>query len=101
MKTLKFLKLFVTSRHFRVDLRRALEYAAASHNVQHGSGASDVLIFLAHWGEEVFDDKFRDTTSRMRESIEVMQEERLREKRVEWTVALQKYWRDKGVDIPK
>lgn len=100
MKTLKFLKLFLTSRHFRVTLRRMLEYAAASHNVQYGIGAADVLIFMGHYGEDVFDDKFRLETSRMRESIELMEKDRVKDSRAIWTKGCQKYWADKGVELP-
>lgn len=101
MKTLKFLKLFLTSYHFRSTLKRTLEYAVANHNVQHGSGASDVLIFMGHYGDEVFDDKFRLETSRMRESVVLMREQKTKEKRVEWTRVLQAYWENKGVTLPK
>ena len=101
MNTLKFLKLFVTSSHFRVDLRRTLAYAMASHEPQRGDGAADVMMFKMHFGEQVFDEDFASYVSVMRENIERMEEEKLKEKRVEWTIALQKYWREKGVDIPK
>ena len=101
MKTLKFLRLFLMSRHFRVTLRRMLEYAAASHNVQFGSGAADVLIFMGHYGEKVFDDKFRLETSRMRESITEMEEENLKENRVEWTRIMQSYLKKKGTELIK
>jgi hypothetical protein len=101
MNKLKFLKLLLTNRRFWVDLRRVLEYAVGSYGPQRGDGAADVIIFMSHYGNDLFDNKFRERTSQIRENIEVMQEAKLREKRVEWTVALQKYWRDKGVDIPK
>lgn len=101
MKTLNFLRLFLTSRHFRSTLRRTLEYAAASHSVQFGSGAADVIIFMGHYGEKVFDDRFRLEISRMRESIMEMQEENLNKNRVEWTRAMQSYLEKKGVDLNK
>lgn len=101
MKNFKFIWLFISNTHFRQSLRRTLEYAVASHMPQRGSGAADVIIFSGRYMDDVFDDKFRDSTSIMRSQIEIMMSEKLIEKHVEWTVALQKYWRDKGVDIPK
>lgn len=101
MKNLKFLWLFVSNSYFRVCLRRVLEYAVASHAPQRGSGAADVVFFNGRFGDILFDDQFRDSTSTMRDEIETMMAEKTMEKRVEWTRALQNYWREKGVDIPK